>query len=211
MLALSCVGQAFTITSMGQLQYHRILSWSLFVAAVASAQGAGCPRTSADPIQIQHIIVATPGHVIAVAVIMCRPYACRCRVMCSLEYPFMLRIQFFFRTSCCSCTFISACQSLQHHSPLYTFVPTLFNSRPATYIACAMCSRAPTTQLPVECLRTPSDIASLFQPLKLGAMHLTTRVVYAPLARCRALGSVPSCMARQYLSLIHISEPTRPY
>ena len=63
-----------------------------------------------------------------------------------------------------------------------------------------MCTQTPTTQLPVECLPTPSDIASLFQPLKLGSMRLTTRVVYAPLARCRALGSVPSCMARRYYS-----------
>ena len=28
----------------------------------------------------------------------------------------------FGRTSCCWCMFISACQSLQHHSPLCTFV-----------------------------------------------------------------------------------------
>ena len=63
-----------------------------------------------------------------------------------------------------------------------------------------MFPQTPTTQLPVECLPTPSDIASLFKPLKLGSMRLTTRVVYAPLARRRALGSVPSCMACQYYS-----------
>ena len=38
--------------------------------------------------------IINPGHVITAAVIKCRPYACRCCVMCSLEYPFMLRIHF---------------------------------------------------------------------------------------------------------------------
>jgi NADH:flavin oxidoreductase / NADH oxidase family len=52
----------------------------------------------------------------------------------------------------------------------------------------------------LEELATPIEIESLFQPIMIGCMQLTTRVVYAPLARCRARGSVPANMTAQYYS-----------
>lgn len=35
------------------------------------------------------------------------------------------------------------------------------------------------------------DVSLLFQPHKLGAFQLSTRMVYAPLTRCRAIDSNP--------------------
>ena len=62
----------------------------------------------------------------------------------------------------------------------------------------------------MESIPTPSELKSLFQPIKIGAMNVGIRVVYAPLARCRALGTVPSAMAPQYYSGACVLLPTEP-
>lgn len=66
---------------------------------------------------------------------------------------------------------------------------------------CTNNAAAPVTrQKCVEDLPTPSELEPLFQPLTVGGRELATRVVYAPLARCRALGNEPSKLAIQYYS-----------
>lgn len=54
--------------------------------------------------------------------------------------------------------------------------------------------------MPLEEIATPAHLKHLFSGIRIGAMNLEMRVVYAPLARCRALGNVPSEMAVQYYS-----------
>jgi len=55
---------------------------------------------------------------------------------------------------------------------------------------------APDT--PVEDVPTPDEIKILFEPFKLGRYDLSTRVVYAPLTRCRAINTVPVEFTAQY-------------
>lgn len=55
-------------------------------------------------------------------------------------------------------------------------------------------------ETPVEDIPTPDELKPLFEPFKLGAFDLSTRVVYAPLTRCRALGTVPVDFTAQYYS-----------
>ena len=58
--------------------------------------------------------------------------------------------------------------------------------------------KAPESDGPVS----GDDIAVLFQPWKLGRYELKTRIVYAPLTRCRAAnpGLVPQDNAIEYYS-----------
>lgn len=51
---------------------------------------------------------------------------------------------------------------------------------------------------PVEDVPTPDEIKVLFEPFKLGRYDLSTRVVYAPLTRCRAINTVPVDFTAQY-------------
>jgi len=46
------------------------------------------------------------------------------------------------------------------------------------------------TTLPAA-VEIPQDVQPLFEPLKVGNMELQHRIVYAPLTRCRAIGTVP--------------------
>lgn len=53
---------------------------------------------------------------------------------------------------------------------------------------------------PLEDVETPEDIKVLFEPLQLGRYDLSTRVVYAPLTRCRAINTVPVDFTAKYYS-----------
>ncbi|PNH04051.1 putative 12-oxophytodienoate reductase-like protein 2B [Tetrabaena socialis] len=44
----------------------------------------------------------------------------------------------------------------------------------------------------------PADVAPLFAPHQLGPFALSNRIVYAPLTRCRAFGSIPQPAAATY-------------
>jgi 12-oxophytodienoic acid reductase len=44
--------------------------------------------------------------------------------------------------------------------------------------------------LPAE-VEIPQDVKPLFEPMRVGALELQHRIVYAPLTRCRAINTVP--------------------
>lgn len=53
---------------------------------------------------------------------------------------------------------------------------------------------------PLEDVETPEDIKTLFEPFQLGRYNLSTRVVYGPLTRCRAINTVPVDFTAKYYS-----------
>jgi NADH:flavin oxidoreductase / NADH oxidase family len=57
-----------------------------------------------------------------------------------------------------------------------------------------------TPNTPLDAIPTPPELAPLFEPTQVGAFELAMRVVYAPLTRCRALGTVPATATAQYYS-----------
>jgi hypothetical protein len=66
------------------------------------------------------------------------------------------------------------------------------------------------TAMGYEDIPTPEDIKPLFQPFKLGSQQLQTRIVYAPLTRCRAIDTIPAKISVQYYSgLYSICQPLR--
>jgi NADH:flavin oxidoreductase / NADH oxidase family len=55
-----------------------------------------------------------------------------------------------------------------------------------------------TPGTPYQAIPTPDKLKPLFEPIKLGPYQLETRVVYGPLTRCRAEGTVPVDISVQY-------------
>ncbi len=63
-------------------------------------------------------------------------------------------------------------------------------------IYCHTCS-AP---IDLKSLPVPEDVKPLFDPVKVGRYQLKHRIVYAPLTRCRAFGTIPQPDAVIYYS-----------
>jgi 2,4-dienoyl-CoA reductase-like NADH-dependent reductase (Old Yellow Enzyme family) len=56
-----------------------------------------------------------------------------------------------------------------------------------------------TPDTPIEAVPTPEQIVPLFEPLQYGQHELRTRIVYAPLTRCRAeVDGIQPDFAAQY-------------
>eukprot|EP00201_Polytomella_parva_P014103 CAMPEP_0175057938 /NCGR_PEP_ID=MMETSP0052_2-20121109/11549_1 /TAXON_ID=51329 ORGANISM="Polytomella parva, Strain SAG 63-3" /NCGR_SAMPLE_ID=MMETSP0052_2 /ASSEMBLY_ACC=CAM_ASM_000194 /LENGTH=389 /DNA_ID=CAMNT_0016323221 /DNA_START=97 /DNA_END=1266 /DNA_ORIENTATION=+ len=59
-------------------------------------------------------------------------------------------------------------------------------------------SAVKTFNVGTEALPVPADVAPLFQPIKVGRMELSNRIVYPPLTRCRALDNIPQAVSAEY-------------
>lgn len=59
---------------------------------------------------------------------------------------------------------------------------------------------AVTPETPVEHIPTPEDLKPIFKGMKLGPYDLTTRIVYGPLTRCRAINTIPADFSAKYYS-----------
>ena len=68
------------------------------------------------------------------------------------------------------------------------------------FVPAAAATMAVTPDTPYEDIPTPDKLKPLFEPVKIGAFQLDTKVVYAPLTRCRAEGYIPADITAQYYS-----------
>jgi hypothetical protein len=57
-----------------------------------------------------------------------------------------------------------------------------------------------TPETPVEDIPTPENLKPIFEGMKLGPYDLTTRIVYGPLTRCRAINTIPADFSAKYYS-----------
>ena len=67
-------------------------------------------------------------------------------------------------------------------------------------VPAAAATMAVTPDTPYEDIPTPDKLKPLFEPVKVGAFQLDTKVVYAPLTRCRAERYIPADITAQYYS-----------